>query len=91
MSNTGFKNITDMEPYGEPYLRVSVQWRHERVVVYVPKSKYKDPIKHALNVRNSIERLLGKPRTEVQIRSSGIFHKRLGTGSEIEIIEWNRR
>ena len=90
MSNTRHKGITDIEPWGEPYFKVSVQWRRKRVVVYVPKWKYKNALRQAVIIRNRIERKMGKPRTEKMVRSSGVFHQRRGSSDEIIIIEWSR-
>jgi hypothetical protein len=91
-SNTGYKCITDMEPHnGDPYLRVSVTWRKETVVEYIPKWKYKNPLRYAVRRRNRLEREMGKPRTEKFIASSGTLIQRMGTGKKTRRLEWERK
>lgn len=89
MSNTGYKGITDMEPYGVFFYKVDVAWQGEKVCRYVSKDDH-HPLLAAIALRNEIEQDLGKPRTEIHIRSSGVFHQMIGKSKRIKVVEWER-
>lgn len=89
MSNTGFKGITDMEPYGVFYYKVSVSWEGETVCKYISKNEHRALVT-AVRLRGEIEQDIGKPRTEMHIRSSGVFHQRVGRSKRIKVVEWER-
>lgn len=89
MSNTGHKCITDMEPYSLFYYKVAVSWRGEKVCRYVSKEEH-NPLAAAIRLRDEIEQDLGKPRTELHVRSSGVFHQRVGKSNRIKVMGWER-
>ena len=73
MSNSGYKNVTRVDSdacsmYG---FLVRVQWRRDHLQAWVPDADYRNPLVHAVRLRNRFERQLGKPRTEHHVRSSG--------------------
>jgi hypothetical protein len=76
MSNTGHKNITRVDHeecrmYG--YL-VRVMWKGEMYQKWFADGVYGDRVaQEAIDWRDKIERQIGKPRTERQIRSSGFI------------------
>jgi len=80
MSNTGQKGITYLPDQG--VFKVTVGWRGKILTRYVRGKQRKD-LPKAIAVRNGLERKLGKPRTEVILRSSGIAQgKRWRRGSK---------
>jgi hypothetical protein len=73
LSNTDLKNITRIDRPQDHlvgYL-VRVQWKGKRRQCWIPDNRYQDPLNQAIGARNRLEKELGKPRTEKQIRSSG--------------------
>jgi hypothetical protein len=68
MSNTGHKGITYLPDQG--VYKVTVGWRKKVVTRYL-RGKHPKNIAKAVSLRNEIEKGLGKPRTEVVLRSSG--------------------
>ncbi len=68
MSNTGHKGVSYLP--GQGVYKVTVGWRGKVLTRYLRGSHPKD-LKKAIQVRNQVEKKLGKPRTEAVLRSSG--------------------
>ncbi len=69
MSNTGQKGITYLK--GQGVYKVTVGWKGKVVTRYV-RGKHRKDLPKAVNMRNSLERALGKPRTNEILRSFGV-------------------
>jgi len=68
MSNTGQKGITYLS--GQGVYKITVGWRGKVVTRYAKGAHPRD-LPKAIRVRNGIERILSKPRTDEVVRSSG--------------------
>lgn len=78
MSNTGHKGITDMREWGESYFRIGVMWAGVNDQRFVKMGRfYQVSLRKAINLRNKMEREVGKPRTERVVRFDGPMAKRL--------------
>jgi len=69
MSNTGQKGITYLPDQG--VYKVTVGWRGKVVTRYV-RGRRRTDLPKAVKVRDSMERALGKPRTNQILRSFGV-------------------
>jgi hypothetical protein len=69
MSNTGHKGITHLPDQG--VYKVTVGWRGKILTRYV-RGKHPRDLAQAIRLRNTVERELGKPRTEEILRASGV-------------------
>ncbi len=69
MSNTGQKGITYLK--GQGVYKVTVGWKGKVVTRYV-RGRYRADMPKAVQIRNSLEKALGKPRTSEILRSFGV-------------------
>ncbi|HSB90868.1 MAG TPA: hypothetical protein VLD63_12675 [Anaerolineales bacterium] len=69
MSNTGQKGITYLPDQG--VYKITVGWRGKVVTRYV-RGRRRTDLPKAVKVRDTLERALGKPRTNEILRSFGV-------------------
>lgn len=68
MSNTGQKGITYLK--GQGVYKVTVGWKGKVVTRYL-RGRHRADMPRAVQLRNSLEKALGKPRTNEILRSFG--------------------
>jgi hypothetical protein len=74
MSNTGQKGITYLPDQG--VFKVTVGWRGKVVTRYL-RGRRRPDLPKAVKLRDSMEKALGKPRTNEILRSFGIAQGRV--------------
>jgi hypothetical protein len=74
MSNTGQKGITYLPDQG--VYKVTVGWKGKVVTRYV-RGRRRTDLPKAVKVRDSMEKALGKPRTNEILRSFGVAQGRI--------------
>jgi hypothetical protein len=75
VSAIGHKGISFVKGKRWTGYKITCQWKGKLLTKYLA-GKHPRDLKKAIRVRNSLERLLGRPRTEMVIRSSGVAQGR---------------
>lgn len=73
MSNTGHKGVSYLPDQG--VYKVTVGWRGKVHTRYL-RGRHPRDLEKAIQLRNQIERKVGRPRTETIVRSSGTVRDR---------------
>lgn len=71
VSAIGHKGISYVKGKRWTGYKITCQWKGKLLTKYFP-GKHPRDLKKAIRIRNQMERALGRPRTEVVIRSSGV-------------------
>ena len=71
VSAIGHKGISYVKGKRWKGYKITCQWKGRKLTKYLG-GKHPRDLKKAIRVRNAFERQLGKPRTELVIRASGI-------------------